>query len=38
MKESLKKIVQGREGFVELRYHKRTSNAFVAQKGRGRRC
>src|SRR5687768_6361352 len=34
MKDLLKDIVSRSEGFVELRYHKRTSNSFMAQKGR----
>ena len=34
MKHLLESVVAKCEGFVELRYHKRTSNSFVAQKGR----
>lgn len=34
MKDQLQKLVSGHEGFLELRYHKRTSNSFVATKGR----
>jgi TldD protein len=30
----LEQLVRGQQGFVELRYHKRTSNSFMAQKGR----
>src|SRR5688572_28536918 len=34
MKHLLKDIVSKSQGFVELRYHKRTSNSFMAQRGR----
>jgi len=34
MKDLLQDIVKKSQGFIELRYHKRSSNAFVAQKGR----
>lgn len=34
MKDMLAKLAAESQGFVELRYHKRTSNSFVAQKGR----
>ena len=34
MKQILQQLVAGHSGFIELRYHKRTSNSFVAQKGR----
>jgi len=34
MKDTLQQLVQGQQGFIELRYHKRTANSFVAQKGR----
>jgi len=34
MKDTLQQLLQGQQGFVELRYHKRTANSFVAQKGR----
>ena len=34
MKDLLTKLATSQQGFVELRYHKRTSNSFVAQKGR----
>ncbi len=34
MKDLLKDLVDQAQGFVELRYHKRTSNQFAAQKGR----
>ncbi len=34
MKHELKALVDGQQGFVELRYHKRISNNFMATKGR----
>ncbi|MEZ4741727.1 MAG: TldD/PmbA family protein [Bdellovibrionota bacterium] len=34
MKHLLKTLADRQEGFVELRYHKRTSNSFLATKGR----
>lgn len=34
MKDMLQRLVQGQPGFVELRYHRRVNNSFVAQKGR----
>lgn len=34
MKELLQEIAKGQQSFVELRYHKRTTHNFVAQKGR----
>jgi TldD protein len=34
MKELLQRLVHGQPGFVELRYHRRINNSFVAQKGR----
>jgi len=34
MKDILQQLVTNQAGFVELRYHKRTSNSFMAQKGR----
>jgi TldD protein len=34
MKNMLEQLIQNQQGFVELRYHKRTSNSFMAQKGR----
>ena len=34
MKDQLQKAIAGKDGFVELRYHRRKSNSFVAQKGR----
>lgn len=34
MKDTLQELVAGRQGFVELRFHKRISNSFMAQKGR----
>ncbi len=34
MKDLLSQLVQGQCGFVELRYHRRINNSFVAQKGR----
>lgn len=34
MKDMLTKLASAAQGFVELRYHKRTSNSFMAQKGR----
>lgn len=34
MKQLLEDIVKKSQGFVELRYHKRSSNSFTAQKGR----
>ncbi len=34
MKDVLTKLAKAQTGFVELRYHRRTSNSFVATKGR----
>ena len=34
MKEVLQELAKARQGFVELRFHKRISNSFMAQKGR----
>ncbi len=34
MKQLLKSLVSKSSGYVELRFHKRISNAFMAQKGR----
>lgn len=34
MKDQLQHLIQKHAGFLELRYHKRTSNSFVATKGR----
>lgn len=34
MKNILETIAKQQQGYVELRYHKRTSNSFAAQKGR----
>lgn len=34
MKEVLEQLVRKHQGFVELRWHRRTSNSFVATKGR----
>ncbi len=34
MKALLQELAQTASGFVEIRYHKRTSNSFTAQKGR----
>ena len=34
MKDVLQKLAKQQQGFVELRYHRRTSNSFVATKGR----
>ncbi|MBF0442516.1 MAG: TldD/PmbA family protein [Oligoflexales bacterium] len=34
MKKLLKELVRKSGGFVELRYHKRISNSFIAQRGR----
>jgi TldD protein len=34
MKDTLLQLVNGQAGFVELRYHKRINNSFMAQKGR----
>ena len=34
MKATLEQLVQGDPGFVELRWHRRTSHSFMAQKGR----
>ena len=34
MKDTLQELVKNSQGFVELRYHKRIANQFMAQKGR----
>lgn len=34
MKDILQNLAQAQQGFVELRWHKRSSNSFMAQKGR----
>lgn len=34
MRQYLEDLVRGSAGYLELRYHKRSSTAFVAQKGR----
>jgi TldD protein len=34
MKDQLQALVKKHQGFLELRYHKRVSNSFVATKGR----
>ncbi len=34
MLDLFKKLATNHDGYIELRYHKRTSNAFLAQKGR----
>ncbi len=34
MRELLQDIVRKHQGFIELRYHKRIANSFLAQKGR----
>ncbi len=34
IKETLRQLASRRQGYVELRWHRRTSNSFLAQKGR----
>jgi TldD protein len=34
LKDLLQEVIRGKAGYLELRYHKRTSQSFLAQKGR----